>query len=332
MMKSIGSICIGSISIGSISIGSISIGSISIGSISIGSISIGSISIGSISIGSISIGSISIGSISIGSISIGSISIGSISIGSISIGSIRGGRGTLCLLNTGVLSKLYDILHVSLFLYQLQGLQDGYNLHSLEPLPPNAFWLLQISGDLEDLEAALGGGGGGSLWAGSCSALVKLLPGNADLLVSQDTWSDYFSMLRTYKLYDLKFSMSSQNKSIVPGSSQSFSSYPGVLLSGDDYYLVNSGLVTMETTIGNNNPDLWKFVVPMSVFENIRAVIVNRLATSGQEWTDMFSMYNSGTYNNEWMVVDYKLFQKGKPLPPNVLWVLDQIPGKIHSC
>lgn len=220
---------------------------------------------------------------------------------------------------------------VSLFLYQLQGLEDGYKLKSLEPLPPNALLLLQISGDLEDLEAALGGGGGGSLWAGSCSALVKLLPGNADLLVSQDTWGDYFSMLRTYKLYDLKFSMSSLNKSIVPGSSQSFSSYPGVLLSGDDYYLVNSGLVSMETTIGNNNPDLWKFVVPTSVFENIRAVIVNRLATSGQEWTNMFSMYNSGTYNNEWMVVDYKLFQKGKPLPPNVLWVLDQIPGNIAA-
>lgn len=57
----------------------------------------------------------------------------------------------------------------------------------------------------------------------------------------------------------------------------------------------------METTIGNNNPDLWKFVVPMSVFENIRAVIVNRLATSGQEWTDMFSMYNSGTYAFPWI-------------------------------
>ena len=33
------------------------------------------------------------------------------------------------------------------------------------------------------------------------------------------------------------------------------------------------------------------------------------------------------SYNNEWMVVDYKLFQEGgKELSDNLLWVLEQIP------
>ncbi len=51
----------------------------------------------------------------------------------------------------------------------------------------------------------------------------------------------------------------------------------------------------METSIENFNPDLWKFVTPESVFENYRVVAANRLASSGKEWTSIFSKYNSGT-------------------------------------
>lgn len=53
--------------------------------------------------------------------------------------------------------------------------------------------------------------------------------------------------------------------------------------------------VTMETTIGNSNPDLWKYVTPNALFEGIRVVIANRLATSGKTWTDYFSKFNMGT-------------------------------------
>lgn len=41
--------------------------------------------------------------------------------------------------------------------------------------------------------------------SGSCSALVKLLPGNSDLYVSHDTWDTYQSMLRMLKKYDFTF-------------------------------------------------------------------------------------------------------------------------------
>ncbi len=52
----------------------------------------------------------------------------------------------------------------------------------------------------------------------------------------------------------------------------------------------------METTIGNYNTSLWKFVKPNSVLENMRVVVANRLASSGQEWVSLFGRYNSGTY------------------------------------
>ena len=42
--------------------------------------------------------------------------------------------------------------------------------------------------------------------SGSCSALVKLLPGNKELFISHVTWSEYTSMLRIFKLYDFHFS------------------------------------------------------------------------------------------------------------------------------
>jgi len=52
----------------------------------------------------------------------------------------------------------------------------------------------------------------------------------------------------------------------------------------------------METTIGNSNASLWQYVQPQnSVFEGIRSMVANRLATSGGEWVKLFSRFNSGT-------------------------------------
>ena len=54
--------------------------------------------------------------------------------------------------------------------------------------------------------------------------------------------------------------------------------------------------VTMETTISNWNESLWQYVQPLNtVFEPIRSMVANRLATSGGEWVEIFSQFNSGT-------------------------------------
>lgn len=55
--------------------------------------------------------------------------------------------------------------------------------------------------------------------------------------------------------------------------------------------------VAMETTIGNSNPALWKYVVPENaVMEWLRNIVANRLAQTGKQWADIFSKFNSGTY------------------------------------
>ncbi|XP_033747259.1 putative phospholipase B-like 2 [Pecten maximus] len=225
---------------------------------------------------------------------------------------------------------------VKLFLVQVSGLSSGYFFPQLHvtgqpttKVDPMGMYFMQIGGDLEDLEEALNKTTKSRVFgSGSCSALVKLLPGAKDLFVSHDTWSSYMSMLRVLKKYDFSFHIS-QGKT-VPGRVMSFSSYPGSLMSGDDYYLISSGLVSMETTIGNSNDKIWFYVNPKdSVPEAIRAMVANRLASVGKEWGEIFSQRNSGTYNNQWMIVDYKQFVPGKTDVKGLLYVLEQIPGLI---
>ena len=176
------------------------------------------------------------------------------------------------------------------------------------------------------------------LGSGSCSALVKLLPGNQDLYVSHDTWNSYQSMLRVLKKYSLGFHFIDKvnhNHRLVPGKDIAFSGYPGVIYSGDDFSVISpSGLATMETTIGNGNENLWKYIKPKGqILEGVRATIANRLSHSGKQWTSIFARYNSGTYNNQWMIIDYKKFKPGQSLKgvKGLLWILEQLPGHIHK-
>lgn len=54
--------------------------------------------------------------------------------------------------------------------------------------------------------------------------------------------------------------------------------------------------VTLETTIGNSNPALWKNVHPVgTVPEWLRNIVANRLATDGLQWAEIFRRNNSGT-------------------------------------
>jgi hypothetical protein len=67
-------------------------------------------------------------------------------------------------------------------------------------------------------------------------------------------------------------------------------------------------LTIIETTISNYNDDLWHNLIPLSVPEWIRVTVANRLSRSGPEWVNKFFIYNDGTYNNQWMIVDFTQF------------------------
>ena len=160
-----------------------------------------------------------------------------------------------------------------------------------------------------------------------CSALLRITPDKQDLIVGQSTWSALHTMYKMHKIYDIPLRGPS---GVIPGHLQSFSTYPARISSGDDYYTVGEWMVVQETTIGNYNDDLLKYVNGKAVMQWARNLIANRLARSPREWCKLYAEYNNGCYNNQWMVLDYRFFTPGKGLSEGGFYILEQIPGYVE--
>lgn len=230
---------------------------------------------------------------------------------------------------------------VRLQMKQLHGLSDAFENATLDASQEftNITRALYFSlvGDILDLEAALQRPEDANSLSlvPACSALIKLLWNNTDLYVGHDTWFLYKSMLRIQKMYKFPWHYAPGDTGpdgVIPGHTITMSSYAGKLVSLDDFYLSSSGLAVTETSIENSNPDLWLLLDPeVAPLTWVRAMVATRLATSAREWVDIFAEKNSGTYNNQWMVIDYKLFQPGTAIVNDTLWIIEQMPGIIRQ-
>ena len=56
-------------------------------------------------------------------------------------------------------------------------------------------------------------------------------------------------MMRIYKLYDFPLTVDGHSGKVA-ADRVSFSAYPGTLFSADDFYVLSSGMVVQETTLG----------------------------------------------------------------------------------
>ncbi|KAK6744760.1 hypothetical protein RB195_011465 [Necator americanus] len=218
--------------------------------------------------------------------------------------------------------------HVNLTFAQLTGLRDSYMRENLTPriaFELSPIYMMQLHGDLFDLEKYLNKTSD-STDGGRCSALVKIAPGNKDLFFSHVTMSSFSWMIRLLKLYKFGF-----DPKEVPGHTVTFSGYPGQLASTDDFYLTSGGLAFLETTIDIFKTSLYNHINPEGqVLCWIRSTISNYLSSTPRKWVELFSRYNSGTYNNQWDVLDYKLFKPGKEIPEkDLFWILEQTPGYV---
>ncbi|POI34529.1 hypothetical protein CIB84_001719, partial [Bambusicola thoracicus] len=164
---------------------------------------------------------------------------------------------------------------------------------------------LNAVGDLLDLIPALfeysarsgqcnveAGGHGKYQWdMGHCSALIKVLPGYENIYFAHSSWFTYAATLRIYKHWNFNIADPYTSTNRV-----SFSSYPGFLVSLDDFYILGSGLIMLQTTNSVFNQTLIKQVVPESLFAWQRVRIANMMADSGKAWAETFSKCNSGKY------------------------------------
>ncbi|OQS03481.1 urease, partial [Thraustotheca clavata] len=235
---------------------------------------------------------------------------------------------------------------VNAVLSQIQGLAAGYNDYTKGArLSVLDFFFLNSNGDLEDLipvlnatDARVRKEGDDETTSSSsseesfyelvkslkCSAIIRILPDASDLLWGHTTWDIYSAMNKMFKHYDVPLPHEGGRRRV------SMSSSPGYISSVDDWYLLDSGLGVLETTNGVYNKTLYDQLTHRSILSWMRSKVANALAINGTTWATIFALHNSGTYNNQWMVLDLNKFEPFKGFGPGGLTVLEQMPGAVE--
>lgn len=156
-----------------------------------------------------------------------------------------------------------------------------------------------------------------------CSALVKLSKDFNDIWFGHNTWNYYILMIRIFKEYRFV-----SNKGNEKSKLSIFSSYPGALSSIDEFYFLDSKLLIMGTSNSVYNNDLYDLIKYDSILVWARQIVANRLASSAENWTEIFKRENSGTNNGQTMILDInKIDFKNKLIPNKTLMIIEQIPG-----
>jgi hypothetical protein len=165
-----------------------------------------------------------------------------------------------------------------------------------------------------------------------CSSLIKLLPDNSDVYFGHSTWDDYqCAAPRIFKTFEYPLIKDGRPDGWYVTH---FSSSPGMLSSVDDFY-INRGRffsTVIETSLDIYKNELLDRVQPLSTLSWVRVVVSNYLAEDGNTWSAHFAQHASGTYVNQWMVLDMSKFsmKDTKPPQPGFLTVLEEMPGLIH--
>jgi len=227
-------------------------------------------------------------------------------------------------------------------LAQFDGIVHGYNQSSCSqenPLTATQLFLMNMDGDLEDLKNKFQAGPSSAVtgsprdaWRPQhCSSLVKILKNKSDIIFGHSTWDTYSNAApRIFKTYTLPVERGGQTFS----NTVHFSSTGPWLSSVDDFYTVTgtAELGVMETSNTVIDTRLYAKVQPESMLSWMRAVIANRLAKDGADWARIFGMYHSGTYTNQWQVVDLSRFEPGQARQgAGLLTILEEVPGLVHS-
>ncbi|KAH0784978.1 Laminin A family protein [Histomonas meleagridis] len=218
---------------------------------------------------------------------------------------------------------------VGLILQQFHGIVAGYDFAISESGHPEQnmslfdHWFFQSAGDMFDIAAIFKDDKPAKEFREHCTGLVKLTPGYDDIYFAHDAWSDYRELHGELKEYNLHLSENAGFKAhrVI------MSTRIGKISSYDDFYINDAGLFVIETTLNNYNDDLYKACVPQSLFTWVRAYLSVWSCDNGKEWAETFIKHNSGTYNNQYVIVDSKQLTFGVKPTKDLLWIIEQFPG-----
>ncbi|XP_055627939.1 putative phospholipase B-like lamina ancestor [Toxorhynchites rutilus septentrionalis] len=212
---------------------------------------------------------------------------------------------------------------IGLFYDQIDGLEFGFRKgvrrSRLEyDIPAEDFLLMNSAIDIRDLKSYylnfLDGESGLEVEPNKGMMLLRILESSSGLvkiLLGHTSDGSYASMLRMIKKYTLNyhFSEDSNIERVVPSTNIVFTSYPAVLASLDDFYMLSGRkhkMVTAGIKIENDNLNLWtKIDLVRSVSLAPRVMAANRLAHSGRVWAKYFARSPS-TGAKQWLILDMK--------------------------
>jgi len=161
-----------------------------------------------------------------------------------------------------------------------------------------------------------------------CSAMFKLKYDLSDIFFGHNSWFYLNMITRIFKEYNFHF-----NDPSIKAHNVMFSSYQGSIVSNDDFYYTSKGLVIIETSLSNYNETSYELINEKSLLCWQRVQLSNRMAETAKEWTEIFSIYNSGTYNNQYMVLNTKGIKLGEhtKIEENSFMIVEQMPGFIEA-
>ncbi|BFF97453.1 putative phospholipase B-like lamina ancestor [Drosophila madeirensis] len=279
-----------------------------------------------------------------------------------------------------------------LFFNQLEGLETGYIRGATrarsdleEEIPLSDFLLMNAAADIQDLKIYYenfvlpnstvleeeASDQPKNFFLPSASMLTRIIqqeqnPQTLQLLFGHSTAGSYSSMLRIQKRYKFHYHFSpNQRSNTVPGADITFTGYPGILGSTDDFYVIKGRQVQAivgGVGIKNENLQLWKSVDTKDVVPLVaRVMAANRIAQNRRTWARAMARHPAtgakqwitvdlnklGVQDNLYNVLDTDDKHDDAPVPLNdkdkaaiqsrhdqlkdMVWIAEQLPGRMPS-
>lgn len=87
--------------------------------------------------------------------------------------------------------------------------------------------------------------------------MIKVGDSFEDIYAGHSTWWSFASMIRIFKRYEFSY-----NNPSIAAKKTVFSSYPGMVSSWDDFYMMDSKLLMVQTTNNIADPRLYDIINP----------------------------------------------------------------------